>query len=147
MITTSKNLLSGTRFGAIPYTDEEVLSFPQGIVGFPNLRRFILVKTSETSAFRWLQSVEYPEMAFLVTDPAQFAQDYRPVKEESEGTLLATVNIPHGRPEEMTLNLAGPIWIEHGTRRGYQMVLDSEAYTTKYRVFAKASSEIAQMAA
>jgi flagellar assembly factor FliW len=147
MNTIQENLLADTRFGSIGYRDEDVLNFPTGVIGFPDLHQFILVATSGTSLFKWLQSLDEPEIAFLVTDPGRFADGYQPFDDLSSGSLLTTVNIPHGKPEEMTLNLAGPILIENESRRGCQIVLDNEAYTTKYRVFAKASREMGDVAA
>jgi flagellar assembly factor FliW len=138
-----------TRFGTIEYTDEDVFTFPEGIIGFPEERRFLLITTSERSTFRWLQSLDTPGLAFLVTDPGVFVSDYEPsVEARREGLLaLATVSIPPGKAHEMTLNLAGPITIDPATRNGHQIVLDSEAYTTKHRVFAKASCVVEDSAA
>ena len=147
MNATHENLLVGTRFGSIRFRDEDVLRFSAGLIGFPNLHRFVLIATSAFSPFQWLQSLDEADIAFLVTDPGHFADGYKPLGDLTESSLLTTVNIPHGQPKEMTLNLAGPILIERATRTGSQIVLDSEAYTTKYRVFAKASREIGSAAA
>jgi flagellar assembly factor FliW len=139
--------VEGTRFGSVSYREEDILAFPTGVIGFPDLNRFILIANSDNGVFSWLQSLDDPEVAFLVTDPCRFAKDYHPFGDNPTGALLTTVNIPQGKPEEMTLNLAGPIVIENGSRRGYQVVLENEAYTTKYRVFAKATQETGEFAA
>lgn len=136
----------GTRFGRIEYTDEDVVTFNGGLVGFPDLNRFVLLSTKENSPFRWLQSLETPTMAFLIVDPEGFAADYAPPSpfEGNVDTVLmyTTASIPHGKPDEMTLNLAGPIFIDAQSRQGIQSVLENEAYTIKHRVaFQSASAE------
>jgi flagellar assembly factor FliW len=138
--------ISNTRFGKLEYIEEDVVTFPEGIVGFPDCTRFVFVSNKQNATFRWLQSVELPEFAFLVTDPSEIVQGYEPVLGEAfaktmgiEATtptmLLATVSIPPGKPEEMTVNLAGPIVINAATRIGRQFVIEDEAYTIKHRVF------------
>ena len=142
-----ENLLRDTRFGSITYREDDVLEFPDGLIGFPSDKRFLLVSASDGSSFQWLQSLDSPGLAFLVTDPKQFIAEYAPFRDENGQWVLATVNIPKGKPEEMTINLAGPIVIELESRSGCQIVLDDEAYTTRYRVFANASGETGHVAA
>jgi flagellar assembly factor FliW len=85
-------------------------------------------------------------LAFLVTDPANYVGDYAPplsntiaesleIWEETPRMVLTTVNIPPGKPEEMTINLAGPLLVNAISRKGKQIVLEDDAYTTRYRVF------------
>lgn len=130
--------ITGTRFGRIEYFDEDVVTFEEGLVGFPELKGFLLLSTKENSPFRWLQSLDAPVLAFLVADPEGFVAEYQPPVpfEGCADSVLVytTASIPPGRPEEMTLNLAGPIFIEAESRKGKQSVLDNEAYTIKHRV-------------
>lgn len=150
--------LTGTRFGDIEYTAEDVVVFPQGLIGFPALTQYVIVCPKPESAFRWLQSTEEPALAFLVTDPANYVPDYAPLlsqsvardlglKEDTARMVLTTVNIPRGKPEDMTVNLAGPILVNLETRTACQIVLEDEAYTTKYRVFHAADRKTEQVAA
>lgn len=130
--------ITETRFGRIEFLDEDVVTFEEGLVGFPELNTFLLLSTKENSPFRWLQSLEAPAMAFLVVDPEGFVPNYsppNPFEANPESVLVyTTATIPHGKPDEMTLNLAGPIFIEALSRLGKQSVLDDEAYTIKHRV-------------
>jgi flagellar assembly factor FliW len=125
-----------------------MLEFPEGLIGFPNYRSFVVVRTGPSSVFRWLQSLDEPRIAFLVTDPRNYIQTYSPGTLYGENMLVfTTVNIPHGKPNEMTINLAGPIAIDAESRQGRQIVLDSDAYTTRYRVFANESKSSEELAA
>ena len=138
--------ITNTRFGAVSFEEQDIITFPDGVIGFPQCTRFVVVSRSEQSPFRWLQSIDLPEFAFLVTDPACYVSNYEPVMGESlsaqleigEKTptlLYTTVSIPHGSPHNMTLNLAGPIVINVETRIGRQFIVEDEAYTVKHRAF------------
>jgi flagellar assembly factor FliW len=148
MNNIEENIVATSRFGEVAFAPDDVVDFPRGLIGFPALHQFVILRLNETSAFRWLQSLDDPRVAFLVTDPKTYLADYAPPSADAEQHLvLTTVNIPHGKPEEMTINLAGPIVINAETRQARQTVLDSEAYTTRYRVFAKESRPPEEIAA
>lgn len=141
--------LDNTRFGTIQFQEGDVVTLPDGMVGFPRWTRFVLVQTRAGSPFRWLQSVEDPGLAFLLADPTAYCPNYAPelpdhvagslgLTEETPCLVLVTAAIPRGRPEDMTLNLAAPVVINLENRTGAQVVLESEAYTMKHRVFEQA---------
>ncbi|MHB8637524.1 MAG: flagellar assembly protein FliW [Fimbriimonadaceae bacterium] len=143
-------LFDTTRFGTVGYTDADVVLFNDGPVGFPEHRRFLLLCHKPDSPFRWLQSLDEPQLAFLITDPASWVPTYAPTISDADVERLGliasaprlvyvTVTIPPGKPEEMTVNLAGPILIDLERRLAIQLVLQDETYTTKHRVFPQAN--------
>ena len=70
--------IDSTRFGEIEFDDERVITLPQGIIGFGDKKRFVLVQPDEKDAvFFWLHSADDPDLAFVVTDPRYFIPDYR----------------------------------------------------------------------
>lgn len=146
MNETANFCLIGTRFGDIEYADEDVVTFTDGMIGFPDARRFILLSHKENSPFRWLQSLDEPKLAFLVTDPGAFVCEYTPsvehavlngleIGEETPRLVFTTARIPNGEPNEMTLNLAAPIVVNATNRKARQIVLTDDAYTIRHRVF------------
>lgn len=148
-MTTMTPLTTTTvRFGEVTYTNEDVVTFDQGLVGFPDLSEFVLIQHGEDSPFRWMQSIEHGELAFLVVNPAHYVQDYAPeipesavgglgIVEETPRLVYTIVSIPPGKPEEMTVNLAGPIVVNLENGRARQIVLQDENYPIRHRVFAK----------
>lgn len=138
--------ITGSRFGNIDYDDNDIVTFDEGLVGFPTHTRFVLLCPRADKPFRWLQSLDDPTLAFLITDPEPYLSGYNPplspsiaralgLETETPRLVYTTVNIPRGKPEEMSINLAGPIVINAIERKGKQIVLEEGAYTTKYRVF------------
>ncbi len=151
---TQTNSLNGTRFGTIEFETEDVLTFHEGIIGFAEMRTFLILEHKPGSPFRWLQSIEEPAMAFLLADPLAYVADYDPnisrgiidsleLDQSTPYLLLTTASIPGGNAENMTLNLAAPILVNVNSRVGKQVVLDDGAYNIRHRVFSQPETQAA----
>ncbi|PKM82406.1 MAG: flagellar assembly protein FliW [Firmicutes bacterium HGW-Firmicutes-14] len=144
-----------SRFGLVNYEDNDVLRFPDGLLGFEAKHNFILipqeVKQQEGQkdsplGFVWLQSLDDSELAFVLIDPLSFRAEYEipwgePEKEalgeRDEVAVYAVVTIPPD-PIQMTANLRGPVVINKGTGRGKQLVLsNSRDFTTRHYILAE----------
>ena len=80
--------IESSRFGALVVEDERVITFPNGLLGFPDHKRFALIQTGEENYFFWLQSVDEPNLAFVVTDPSIFFKGYEvPLRDETRQDL------------------------------------------------------------
>ncbi len=121
-----------TRLGRRTVDMERVVHFPQGLVGFEDEREFVLLQIRPEAAMLILQSMNTPQLGLLVADPFSFIDDFKPVVGEAEmallqlanldeAAILVTVSIPNGQPDNATLNLAGPIVINHQARIGMQV--------------------------
>ena len=124
--------------------DGTPLTFPKGLVGFPNLRAFRLLEPADGYPLKFLQSVETPEVSFICVDPASIKQDYEvPLGEEDsealhlespeEALVLTLVVIPDDA-RQMTTNLAGPLVINVKTRIGFQIVLNSDKFPLRFPI-------------
>ena len=133
-------------FGRVNYTADDVVTFAKGLVGFPDLVSFVLIQHGDDSQFRWMQSTNSGDVAFLVVDPSRFVDGYQPevpdtlakslaLDEETPRLVYTIVSIPPGKPEEMTINLAGPIIINMESGNAQQIVIEDEQYAIKHRVF------------
>lgn len=129
-----------TRFGQVEYDPDNLLHFPTGMVGFPQLHDFIVMPNKKQGPLFWIQSVDDPDIAFVLTDPSNFFLDYVVVPDESERELLkiaaedpcfvlAVVTVPPN--QEITLNLSAPILFAPQTNRAMQVILDDPKYKTK----------------
>lgn len=150
--------LDGTRFGSIQYTEKDVMVLPAGLVGFGFLHSFLMVPHRQGSPFRWLQSVDDPAIAFLVTNPWDYEETYHPeISDEDTETLglagaddfciWTTVNLRDRDLGKMTLNLAAPIIVNTEKRVGKQVVLEGQAYNMRHRVFREVESTPTRQAA
>ncbi len=134
-----------SRFGTVEYAPEDVITFADGILGFPACREYLVINHGDNSPFRWLQSIEEPALAFLVADPGDLVAGYSPempkrdakalgLTEETARLVYTIVTIPPGKPEEIAVNLAGPIVVNAETRTARQVVIESDEYPTRYRL-------------
>lgn len=117
-----------------------MITFPKGILGFADYRRFCLLEPAEDSAFFWLQSLDDPTLAFVVTDPSFFVPDYSvPVRQDQMGDLgLARLEdaqvfvIVNKVDQTLTGNLQGPLVINTVTRAGEQLVLAEKRWQIRH---------------
>lgn len=133
-------------FDEIEVDEEKLITFPQGIIGFPELTDFLLIHDSESEGgIRWMQSIQEPAFAMPVIDPLIVMPDYNPsieddllkplgdVKEENT-LVLVTITVPH-EIEKMTVNLKGPIVINGENRKATQMIIEDDKYLVKFPIY------------
>lgn len=137
-------------FNEVEVDDEKKLTFPGGIIGFPDLQNFVLIHDEEKSdgSIRWMQSIEEPNFAMPVIDPLIILPDYNPQVEEDllkklgeygEGDLLVlvTITVPHDLTK-MTVNLKAPFVINTATKKACQIIVeDYEVRFPIYEIFQK----------
>ena len=138
--------LHARSFGEIEINQEDILTFPEGIPGFEDSKRYIIINNpDEENPFDWLQSVDNGDLAFVIINPFFVKPDYDiiipesaleklKIKDESNVALYSIVVVPE-KIEDMTVNLTGPIVINVREKLGKQIILDDNRYTTKYYIF------------
>lgn len=116
---------------------ETRIELPQGLVGLPEYRHFMLVGGTH-EGFYWLQSLDEPGLGFVLLDPFRRFPGYSvdvagadqgdlgPF-ERDELLILTLVTLGDGETIETTTNLRGPIIFNLRTRRAKQLVM-SEAH-------------------
>lgn len=149
------NSIETTRFGKVAVTDEHVIRFEDGIIGFPSLKEYVLIESPAMPLVLWLQAVGNPEIAFPVAEPWFFKRDYKIVMNDadkhtlrfSEGDPLKTfliLTIPEDM-NRMTVNMRAPIILNINQSTGTQAVLQDktlEVRTPAHESFTKALSQL-----
>ncbi len=134
-----------TRFGEIQLDKSQVIRMPDGMPGFVDNRRFVIIQNKDNSPFFWYQSLDEPDLAFVITNPRQFVPDYHPdfrhylkkiawINLDSSFKEIAcyvVVNIPKGTPEKMTGNFLGPLVMDLTARVALQLVMPDSNYSHK----------------
>jgi len=135
------------RFGAIEIDESTIITFPNGILGFPKNKKYSLLDTNANSPLKWLQSVETPELAFVVTDPLTFYPEYEikarvsdlediELSDPTRSMQFVIVTVPRN-PADMTANFKGPLVINTENFMGKQLVLEDSDYEIKRRLLPK----------
>lgn len=137
--------IASTRFGLMHIPEEALLTFPSGLLGFPEWARYVILDHDTDAPFKWLHCAEEASLAFVVIDPALFNSNYRVTispearlevdeNETDELSLVVILTIPSDDPSAVTANLRGPLLMNPRTRLCKQLVL-TEDYPTRYPVF------------
>ncbi len=126
-----------TRFGEVEYDPEKTIYFPLGLLGFQDLHQYIVMPNKKDGPLFWLQSVEDPEVAFVLTDPTNFFLNYRVVPDKNErarlamqeGDLCFVLSVVTVHPDRaVTLNLQAPILYAPAANRALQVIVEDSPY-------------------
>ncbi|MGB9697803.1 MAG: flagellar assembly protein FliW [Thermodesulfobacteriota bacterium] len=133
-----------SRFGTIDIEEKQVIRMPEGMIGFPDFRNYVLLEHKKESPFWWWQCLDAPSLAFVLTDPLLFKPDYEvqisPEDEEilqvkeAAGNLktLVVVNISRDTPPIITANLLGPLVINVAKRLARQIIQFQNSYSHRF---------------
>ncbi len=124
-------------FGNVEVAPEHVIHFPLGLVGFDQLRQFMLVHESdkgEPASFT-LQSLEDPSLAFQIIDPTVIGFHYELALSDAENALLQNPVVDdvavmlvlfkqEGEGAQIGANLRAPILINTKSRVGLQKLME-----------------------
>ena len=134
-------------FGEIEVAENKIILFSSGIVGFPELERFLLIHDAENekASISWLQSLDDPAFAMPVIDPLLLIADYNPVVEHEmleplgdmkpeDMLVLVTITVPSDLTK-MTANFKAPIIINANSNRACQLIIEDERYEIKHPIY------------
>jgi len=133
-----------TRFGEIEVKTEDLIELPHGLIGFPELKKYVLLDHDKDSPFKWLQSLDDGAIAFVLINPLLFKPEYTvevteaevsdlELKAEEDAVISVIITIPTN-PQNMTANLKAPLVFNLQNRKGKQLVLSNSAYTTRHNI-------------
>ncbi|KWT85379.1 flagellar assembly protein FliW [Candidatus Magnetominusculus xianensis] len=120
-----------SRFGSIEVNSDKVISFPDGIVGFSSIKRYVLIDHKDT-VLKWLQAADDPDVAFIVVEPTVLLQNFnmsldpttkRFLQLENNDDLVTLVII-RVENERVIANFHGPLLFNASLKVGVQVVLD-----------------------
>ncbi|MFA5479043.1 MAG: flagellar assembly protein FliW [Candidatus Muiribacteriota bacterium] len=123
--------LNTSRFGTLEINENDVYFFKYGVFGFENYKKFVFLNEEE-SMFSWLQSVDNPDLAFVIIRPIDFYYNYildldlpdandLMIDDNSETEIFCIVVIPEDT-SMMTGNLQGPIILNKSRMLGKQVI-------------------------
>lgn len=140
-------IIQTKHFGERDIQEEMIVQFEEGIFGFEEYKKFIVLYNNEEgkNTFCWLQSIEEVSIALPIIDPVQYFSDYNPeiagsyitkIGEliEEDLNLYSVVVVPD-QIEKMTTNLKAPIVINIKTKKGIQVIVEDEGYQLRHNLY------------
>jgi flagellar assembly factor FliW len=138
-------MVDTTRFGSIVVEDQDIITFPEGMLGFSKINKYILVERVDDSLFMWLQAIKKPSVAFPLLEPQIFEMNYRVELAEEDRETLQLKNLNHAKvfaiitipsdPTKMTANLKAPIVVNLKNRLAKQVILHMADYPIRKSIF------------
>lgn len=136
------------RFGEIEIEEERIFEFALPIIGFNELKKFVILDLNKDSFFKWLQSVEDPSLAFPVVSVFSLNVDYTvdlpdnvvdvlKIKNVESLLVMNIASIPQDNPQETTLNLLAPIIFNLDENIAGQVILSGSGYDVSFPLFKK----------
>nr|WP_320015820.1 flagellar assembly protein FliW [uncultured Desulfobacter sp.] len=128
------------QFGEMSIDGDKIINMPDGIPGFRQQKRYVILEKKETSPFYLFQCVDDPNLAFVVMDPLRFYPEYTLSVKDFDNTIkwefakeelscFVIITIPKGKPEDMTANFMAPIVINNERKEGMQLILQGSPYS------------------
>ncbi|MCX6135605.1 MAG: flagellar assembly protein FliW [Ignavibacteriales bacterium] len=127
------------QFGEVEYDEKHVIEFQEGIIGFEELKRYLIVNDEESEPFRWLVSLEDEDLSFAMIDPALIVSTYQSsLFKDLDVTVFLMVALKDPL-EASTTNLRSPVVVENTSRQGRQLILDDESLSARHPLFSHQS--------
>lgn len=137
--------ITTNQFGEINLADEELVFISNGVLGYEIFKDYVILEREEFRPFKWMIAVENPNLMFVVIDPLLFFPDYSPnisktdlknleISDSQNSKIYSIVTLA-AAPEEITVNLSGPICVNTQTLIAKQIALTGDTYSTKHNLF------------
>lgn len=138
-------LIKTKDFEYIEISEEDIILFPNGVYGFEDTKKYVILKNPENKWMMYLQSVEKEDPRFILLDPYMIFEEYNPLLPEGAFELLGTtdrndlsffvVTVVPENVRDITVNLKSPVVINFNKKLGAQIILENKDYTVRTRVF------------
>jgi len=145
-------VVNTTRFGPIEISNDDILTFSEGLLGFNDLEKFVLLDDPNDEIFAWLQSCDEPSIAFPVLEPELFEENYILKMTKSDLQSLHATDVDQLRsfciitipedPSRMTANLKAPVVVNIKRRIARQCVLQNNKLEIREPIFAKLQQRV-----
>jgi flagellar assembly factor FliW len=119
-------------FGELLVPEEKIITFKDGIPGFPESKRFFILDHKDTP-LKWLQSIDEPELAFIIAESNTIepsfsvkldksVKDYLEIDREEDVLVFLILRVENGK---VVANFNGPLVFNTEKMLGVQVIIDT----------------------
>ncbi len=137
-------ILQTSTFGELDVQDEKIITFNNGIPGFENLKRYVIIVLEQTKPFMWIQAVD-EDISLPVLSPFDIDCSYSPIIDDAimeelsieneQDLLVLVVSVIPQEVTKMTANMAAPILINTTSGEGRQVLAEGSNYQIRQPIF------------
>jgi flagellar assembly factor FliW len=124
-----------SQFGEIEFSEDSLIFFPRGTIGFEDCHRFLVVTNDAYKPFKGLLSIDRDKAGFPVLNPFMINADFgkelpsalleRLLLSDEEVDIFCVVNLNNDQGK-VTINLKSPIIVDYRLKQGEQIILDTD---------------------
>ncbi|MCR8844802.1 flagellar assembly protein FliW [Paenibacillus sp. SC116] len=136
--------VQSTRLGTLQVEESDIISFENGILGFPNCKKYVWLQAIGFKVeIDLLQSVDDADLTFIVVNPFHHHSEYgfelssnwkHKLNIVSEEQVLVRTIMTIKGGERMTINLKAPLVINTQSRQAAQVVLEGVPYDVQHPI-------------
>ncbi|NBT57492.1 flagellar assembly protein FliW [bacterium] len=140
-------MIETSRFGSIAVSENDIITFPEGMLGFSKIDQYVLVERADDSLFVWLQALKKPTVAFPLLEPQILERNYRVEMMDEDFKMIRLKDLKHAKvfsiitiptdPSKMTANLKAPVVINVKGRMAKQVILHNQEYPIRKAIFSE----------
>jgi flagellar assembly factor FliW len=133
--------IESTRFGTLEIASEDVIEFPNGLIGLGGTR-FTIVEAENGGAFSWLHSVDDPSLALPIANPWHFFAEYvvdlsdadsAPITADPADVAVWVTVRAGAELADFHANLRAPILVADG--KGHQVINEAADAPVRAQLF------------
>lgn len=127
------------QFGIVEAQSNQIFTFTEGVLGFPELREFVLISEENTEPLSWLLSVDNPDICFPLLSPwvVDLNYDMRGIFDELRNSAFVIITLRPGG-QGMVANMKAPVILDVHQQTGRQVILPTDKYSPEQAVELKA---------
>jgi flagellar assembly factor FliW len=144
-------LVQTINFGSLEIPENKIITFKEGLPGFPQINRFTVIELEELKPFKYLQSLDEPLISLFIINPFLLDPNYEfrltdPDMEDVHSTnsaelaVYAVATIPED-PNGATINFMAPLVINDKDRCGKQVILHESKYSVQHPLLHRARQD------
>lgn len=113
------------------YDENDVITFTEGLIGLPQIRKAVVISMSEFKPFCWLAPLDNEDTRFVVVDPNEIYDGYDPQQynaatgSSSQTYAIVTVGSDWTKT---TINLRAPLLVDPVSKTASQRILSESPY-------------------
>lgn len=136
-----------TDYGTVNYKEEDLITFSDGLFGFPDLKKYLFLsldEETEEDLMLVMISVDEPKIGFVIVNPLFLCPDYSPAltpeelacleAEDSEELAYYAICSMRSNYLDNTVNLKCPLVINPNTHHGIQVILENSSYEFRHEM-------------
>jgi len=121
------------KIGEFEYDDSNIIIIKDGLFGFEEIQKYLLVKLESSplsEMLSWIVAEDQLDIVFPLFPISMLVENYPEVKDHEPFGIVKLDK----QPQNITVNLKAPVYINFNNKTGYQKIIDNDNYPINYNL-------------